>query len=262
MITSWQDEKRKAYFQRTCPSAVRILLRVAWLGFTAVLLIAGCAAVRENTRPQFGRAQANLDGHDVIVGYFKDFRRVQQSAPDVCWAASLEQALAIQGVETDQTRIQEKVYPKAEPNTDRTINMLWWQQLLAITQERLRDGSEVWVRLDWDGGARPILSIRTFVRKIARELGQFRIPLVGISTAPGVGHIVTVIGFAKPIDVKQITTSDDIVGFLIYDPLTAKPQLMSAEKLFKISKALIYVTIFDSGMGAATGELSTTLHIY
>jgi hypothetical protein len=197
----------------------------------------------------------------VFVGYFKDFRRVQQAAPDVCWAAGLEQALAFQGVDADQTRILEKVYSLADAKTDRTINMFWWRQLLSITNERLRDGSEVWVRLDWDGGSTPILSIRTFVRKIARELDQFRIPLVGISTEPGVGHIVTVIGFAIPIEVKRVTP-DDIVGFLIYDPFTAKPRLLSANELFKISKGLIYVTIFDSAVGAATGEHSTTLYNY
>jgi hypothetical protein len=261
MNITWQKEKTKAYFQGTCLSNVQILRRVAWLGFIAVLLIAGCATVRENTA-QYGQARAKLEGQDVVVGYFKDFRPVQQATPDVCWAACLEQALAFQGVDTDQKRIIEKVHPQADTNAERTINQFWWQQLLSITEERLLDGSEVWARLDMDGGLpRPILSIRTFVRKIARELSLNRIPIVGISTEHGVGHMVTVIGAAYPIDVKRLTT-DQIVGFLIYDPLTAKPRLMSATELFKISKALVYITIFNSAVGAATGELSTTLYNY
>jgi len=260
MNITWKNEKAKAFLQGTCPSTIRILLRVAWLGFIALLLTANCAAVRKNNPPEVGQARAKLDGQDVVVGYFKDFRRVQQTASDLCWAACLEQALKFQGVDTDQKRILEKVYSQADAKADRTINMFWWRQLLSITDERLHDGSKVWVRLDMDGEPTPILSIRTFVRKIARELNQFRIPIVGISEH-GVGHMVTVIGFACPIEVKRVTPND-IVGFLIYDPYDAKPQLKSAEELFKISKALVYVTIFDSAMGAATGELSTTLHNY
>jgi hypothetical protein len=261
MYTTWQAEKGNTHLLGTCHCFVRILRRLAWFGFIALSLIVSCAAVRKNTPPDFGQAKAKLDDQDVVVAYFKNFRRVQQAAPDVCWAAGLEQALAFQGVETDQARILEKVYSQADAKTDRTINMFWWRQLLSITNERLRDGSEVWVRLDWDGGPTPILSIRTFVRKIARELDQFRIPLVGISTEHGVGHIVTVIGFAVPIEVKRVTP-DDIVGFLIYDPLTATTRLLSTKELFKISRGLIYVTIFNSAMGAATGEHSTTLYNY
>jgi len=258
-----QNEKAKAYLQGTCPSTVRILLRVAWLGFIAVSLIAGCATARETPPPKFELSQAKLDGQDVDVGYFKDFRRVQQAAPDLCWAACLEQALAIQGVDTDQRRILEKVYSQADAKADRTINEFWWRQLLSITEERLSNGSKVWVRLDIDGVSRgPILLTSTLRRKINRELNNFRIPIVGISTERGVGHMVTVIGFAKPIEVKRVTKHDDIVGFLIYDPLTAKPRLVSAEELFKIFKSLVYVTIYDSAMGAATAESSTTLWIY
>jgi hypothetical protein len=260
MNVTWQNENAKAYFRGTCSFNVRILLGVAWIVFIGVSLIAGCATVRENTPPEVGQARAKLDGQDVVVGYFKDFRRVQQTASDLCWAACLEQALTFQGVDTDQKRIVEKVYSQADAKADRTINMFWWRQLLAITEERLLDGSKVWVRLDMDGGPTPILSIRTFVRKIARELSLNRIPIVGISEH-GDGHMVTVIGSAYPIEVKRLTT-DQIVGFLIYDPYDAKPRLKSAEELFEISRALVYVTIFDSAMGAATGELSTTLYNY
>jgi hypothetical protein len=257
-----RDKKAKAYLQKTCPSAARTLLRVALLVFIAVSLIAGCATVRETPRPKFEQAQAKLDGQDVVVGYFKDYRRVQQAAPDLCWAACLEQALAFQGVDTDQRRVVEHFYSQADSEADRTINEFWLRQNF-ITHERLTNGSEVWARVDIDGGAVPsMLATSTFVRKISRELNYFRIPIVGISTEHGVGHMVTVVGFAIPIEVKRQITPADIVGFLIYDPLTAEPRLMSSEKLFKISKALVYVTTYDSATGVVTGEFSSTLHIW
>ncbi len=262
MNITWQNEEATASLQGTCRSTVRIPIRVACLGFIAVSLIAGCATVRENTA-QYGQEPAKLDSQDVVVTYFKDFRRVKQAAPDICWAACLEQALAFQGVDTDQKRILEKAYPQADTKADRTINQFWWHQLLLITDERLVDGSEVWVRLDMDGGYRgTILDISTFMRKIANELGHNRIPLVGITTEHGAGHMVTVVGVAYPIHVERLR-ADQIAGFLIYDPFTAETQLRSVEGLFRIStKTLVYVTMFDSGLGAATGELSTTIYKY
>jgi hypothetical protein len=230
-----------------------MLLRVAWLGFIAASLTACCGA-REIT-PEYGQERATLNGRDVVVSYFKNVRRVQQSSPDICWAAALELALAHQGVDTDQNRIVKRVYPKADAVADRRLNMFWWRQELSVTSERLLDGSEVYARNDLDGGVEGlILSSSTFTRKITFELVRNRIPLVGITTGRGGGHIVAVVGAAFPSEVKRLTPSE-IVGFLIYDPLTAQPQLLSTEKLFELSTAtLVYVSTYDNAWRAIGGE--------
>jgi hypothetical protein len=241
-----------------------MLLRVAWLGIIVVSLGA-CSTPRKILPVPWSSYRATLNAQQVLVREFPNIRRVQQSRQDHCWAASLEQALAHQGVDTDQERIADEVYPKIDPNLDQTLNMFWWEQMLSILEEHLNDGSKVWVRTDIDGwqGGSPILSIRTFVSKIARELDAFRMPLIGISTEPGRGHIETVIGFAMPIEVKKITSPpDQLVGFVIYDPFTGKSQLVSTEQLFEQFVALVYVTTYDSAAAAIMGVNSSTKNVW
>jgi len=227
-------------------------LRIAWIGFIAASLT-GCCSARE-IKPEYGKERARLNGQDVVVLYFKNLRRVQQSAPDLCWAASLELALAHQGVDTEQSRIANRVYPKADAATDRTLDMFWWNQYLGITEERLRNGSAVYVLNEVDGGlAGPILESSTYSRKIAFEIGHDRIPLIGLSTRRGGGHVVAVIGAAWPSGTKK-STVDHIVGFLIYDPLTTETLLLSNDELFERStKELVYVTTYESLGGTVRG---------
>lgn len=241
-----------------------MLLRVAWLGVIAVALSA-CSTPRQIPPTSWGSYRATLNSQQVLVREFTNIRRPQQSRRDHCWAASLEQALTHQGVDTDQERIADEVYPKTDPSLDQTLNMFWWEQMLSILEEHLDDGSTVWVRTDidgWQGGA-PILSIRTFVSKIARELNAFRIPLIGISTEPGRGHIETIIGFAVPVEVKNITSPpDQLVGFVTYDPYSGKSQLVSTEQLFEQFVALVYVTTYDSTAAAIMGVNSSTKNVW
>lgn len=155
------------YQQNTGHFNFRVLLQVGWLGCMVVSVTACCFA-REIYIGKEGLAEqrSKLDGRDVVVGYFKDIRVVKQDAPDLCWAASLELALAHQGVDTDQTRIAQRVYPKSDAGADRTLNMFWWHQMLQGWEDQLRDGTPVWVRNDLDGGAEgPILASFTLRKK-------------------------------------------------------------------------------------------------
>ena len=133
---------------------------------------------------------------------------------------------------------------------------------LGIKKWRLTNGSKVFARVDWDGvgGLRPILNPQKFKRKILYEFDHSRLPIVGISTEPGVGHMVTLIGLAMPVGLDPVNFKpDDIVGYVIYDPFTAKTQLMADEELYKIHKVLVYVTLFNNWFGANIGAGHTTL---
>ena len=244
----------------------RLLLRGAALGAVAASLVACSAPVPlEVPQPSWSAHRTTLNGQPVVAQYFTDYRRVRQSRPDRCWAAALEQALAHQRVDTDQERIAAEVYSTADKNSDQTLNMFWWQQKLSISEAQLNNGSKVWFRTDvdgWSSGA-PVLSIRTFVLKIARELNAARITLVGESTGGSRGHIVTVIGFVKPADVTKITSPvDQLVGFVVYDPLVGEAQVVSTDELFKSYAALVYVVTFDSAQAAVMGHLSSTKNVW
>jgi len=218
----------------------QILRRFVWL--CALVFLAACSGPREATS-DYGQFRAKLDGDDVLVEYIKDIRWVRQSAPNLCWAASLEQALDRQGVELDQQRILQKFYPESDEKEGRTSNLLQWY-LSPVFSDRIRDGSEVWIRLVVDHHDYEMYRY-DFVSEIADELSANRVPLVGISTGFGEGHVVTVIGAAYPIDSKWLTTWR-IVGFLVYDPLTAKPYLVSANELYRKSEIIVSVTSFSS----------------
>lgn len=247
-----------------------MLLLVSWLGAIAASLSA-CSSSREipaeEVTSEYEQVATTLngrpDGRKVVVSYFKGVKRVHQTASDLCWAASLEQALAHQGVDIDQDGIVKEVHFKSDTNADKRIDMWRWRQDLELLQERLRNGSNVWVRTYLDGSYEgPILSIRTFVRKIGRELGANRMLLVGISLPEmGSGHIVTVIGAAFPIEAERLTI-EEIVGFLLYDPLTSEPYLVSSEELFKYFVMLAYVEVYDSLAAALIGEYSSTKYVY
>lgn len=238
--------------------SVRLLLQTSWVGIVAASLIA-CSTGRE-VSSEYNQFPTTLNGRDVVVAHFKGVRRVYQAAPDVCWAAAMEQALAHQGVELDQRRLVEMAEEEFGAKGDRRLNLFWWQFAFRIFQAPLSGGSEVWVRTDADGweiGA-PILSVRTFQRKIGRELAANRIALVGISTGDGGGHVVTVFGAAFPIDDRKLTIGNT-VGYLVYDPLTAKVQLISLRDLFSQFAGMVYITTHDSGIGAATAITTTTV---
>ena len=239
--------------------------------------IFSCPSVAESPRKnepelEVYKAKANwLDDLKVVGVRFKDVPYVKQADTDLCWAACLEQALVFQGVDTDQKRILEKVYHNADSQADKTINRFQWSQYLTLTRERLSNGAEVWTRLDMDGGgiwpaqSLPITSIQIFKRKIFRELDWGRIPIIGISTENGTGHMYTIIGMVTPeFKVKQNETirPDDIVAFWIYNPLTARRGLFTAEYLFEAHDLLVYITIFNTGTGAALGLNHTTLKQY
>lgn len=229
-----------------------MLLRIACLGAIASSLSA-CSSAREVTA-EYDQLIARLNDQDVVVYYFNDIRMVHQTAQDLCWAAALEQALAHQGADVDQGRIVETVFPGSSAHLDRTINAfsLFFTPIFAVP---LRDGSEVWVAIDAEGSemGKFILFSDIFGKKLHSELQAKRIPLVGISTGNGGGHIVTVIGEAFPLswgNSRWIDQTGESVGFLIYDPLTAKINLLSTEELFNNYVALFYVTTHDSQIGA------------
>ena len=92
----------------------------------------------------------------------------------------------------------------------------------------------------------------TFARKALFELDKGRIPLLGMSTERGGGHIVSIVGAAFPIEIRRFQ-ADAVLGFLIYDPLTATTQLKSTEDLFKRFKGLVYVTTYNSATAAVLG---------
>jgi len=264
---------RPATGAKTTQPARRASIDVRWSPPSRLLLIGGlgvlvaclaaCASARK-IDAEYGHFRTFLDGREVVVSYFEDVRLVRQSAPDLCWAASLEQALAHQGVQIDQQQIVALAKPDAEENEDRSINAFWWRQMLALFEAPLSDGSKVWVRTEIDGWAElaPILSDRTFVRKIGRELGGDRIVLVGISSGSGGGgHVVTVIGAAFPVGVERLTI-DSIAGFLVYDPLTGKLDLVSVQQLFDRFVAMFYVTTHDSAKSAITSAYTSTKNVW
>lgn len=245
----------------------RVLLRAASVGVVAISLLACSApAPLEAPQPAWAAHRTTLNGQPVVVQYLTDIRRVRQSRPDRCWAAALEQALAHQKVDTDQGRLAAEVYSTVDDkNSDQTLTMFSWQQRLSISQVRLNNGSEIWFRTDvdgWSGGA-PVLSVRTFILKIARELKAARITLVGKSTGNGRGHIVTVIGFAKPAGLVTITNpAEQFVGFVVYDPLDGEARVVSIDELFESYTALVYVVTYGSARDAAMGHLSSTKNVW
>ena len=112
-----------------------------------------------------------------------------------------------------------------------TLRIFMGWQLRPVMDARLRNGASVWVRLDVFRRTADNPRGR-YVQAIGRELSSDRIVLAGIGTAPGQGHIVTVIGAAHPINTRRLI-STEMLGFLVYDPLTAKPYLVSIKELYK-----------------------------
>lgn len=256
-------------------SQTRMLFIVLFLClvFSPIFSRPSVAESPRKNEPELEVYKTTLDdlGLKVVVVRFKDVRYVKQADTDLCWAACLEQALVFQGVDTDQKRILEKVYQNAGSQADKTINRFQWSQYLTITRERLNNGAEVWTRLDMDGGgiwpaqSLPISSIQIFKRKIFRELDWGRIPIIGISTENGTGHMYTIIGMEIPeskVEQNKPIRPDDIVAFWIYDPLKARRGLFTAESLFEAHDLLVYITLFDTGVGASTGLYHTTLMQY
>lgn len=257
---SGDNDMAKAYWQKTGLFSARMLVRVTLLA-TIVTSLTACCTARRIT-PEYDQAAATLNGRDVVVSYFKDFRRVRQDAPDLCWAAALEVALAHQGVDIDQKRIAQQVYPKADATADRTITMFQWRQDLRLMIERLHNGSEVVVRTDLDGGLEgPISTSASLTRRINWEIGHNRIPLVGISTGRGSGHIVAVIGAAFPLEDRELTPSR-IVGFLIYDPLDGTGKLFSPKELYERFVGAVYVTTYNSVFAGGFGGSCSARNIF
>ncbi len=195
--------------------------------------------------------RGEFNGKPAVVMRLDEIRNVTQLKPDLCWAASLEQALAHQGVAIDQYGISEFVFPDARSEADRTIDMVTAHFKLRFLQFKGHDGSEVWAHVETDGGpTAPMIHWVVLNRKLFYELQHRRITIAAIRNENGTGHMVTVIGgvFAsqktdKPVDVDQFTR-DDLRGFLIYDPLTAREYLVSSATLFDKLDGLIYVTTY------------------
>jgi hypothetical protein len=211
------------------------------VGTLILVILTACSGPRP-VSSDYGQFRSTLEGDDVLVAYYKDYQSVQQSAPDLCWAAALQQSLGRLGVDIDQTQIVNKFYPGSDGKESRTSNLLQWY-LHPVFKEPIRNGSEAWIRLDIDHHDTDMYRY-DFVAEVADELSANRIPLIGISTGLGQGHMVTVIGAAYPIDVKQLTTWR-IRGFLIYDPLTARPYLVSSSDLYSKAEYIISVVAFD-----------------
>ena len=224
------------------------IIRTIWLATLTIGL--GACRFGRNINAQYAQFRAKLDGKDVLVAYFKDVKWVRQSAPDLCWAAALEQALVRQDVDIDQERIVERTYPHSEEAPERTphtTNFLNWQ-LRPVMEARLRNGSVVWVHLDVF--RRQADHYRySYIEAIGEELWSDRIVLAGIATGHGQGHVVTVIGAAYPINVKKLN-SMDMLGFLIYDPLNAKPLLVSIDDFYDNMELIISVATFESALSA------------
>jgi hypothetical protein len=214
--------------------------------FTALILV-GCAAPRP-VSSDYGQFRSTLDGNDVLVAYYKDYKHIRQDSPDLCWAAALQQSLARYDVETDQAAIIKRFYPESDGTGRQTSNLLRWY-LHPVFSEHTRNGTEVWIRLDLDHHGSDMYEYE-FTSEIADELSANRLPLLGISTGSGQGHMVSVIGAAYPIDAPALTTRR-IRGFLVYDPLTAKPYLASTSDLYDATRELVSVYAFDRELEAA-----------
>jgi hypothetical protein len=220
------------------------------VGLVALSASLGACKVGRPINAEYAQFREKLDGDDVIVAYFKDAKWVRQSAPDLCWAAGLEQALIRQDVDIDQARIVEIMYPRSDGTSgtvSHTTNFINWQ-FHPVLEARLQNGSKVWIRLDVY--RRKASNFRSrYIQAIGRELWSDRIVLAGISTQPGQGHIVTIIGAAYPLHTKMLNASE-MLGFLIYDPLTAKPYLVSIADFYNRMELIISVLTFDSAAPA------------
>jgi hypothetical protein len=241
--------------------ATSVLLRrrlVQAAGSAAFAALSGCGLPETTQSARFSQFPARLNGEGVVVSYFADLRPVRQDAADLCWAACLEQALAFQGVEVTQREIVEEVFPKARPGADRSLDMFWFHQYLSIDRAHRPDGTEVWYRTDIDGDVdAPILSIRTFRRKLGWELAANRIVLAGLRNPGGGGHVVNIVGAAFPITDRTLQ-ADRIVGYLLYDPSSGRPDLLSDAELFDRCAAMIYVTVYATAAAATTGGMVST----
>ena len=242
-----------------------MLTRVALL--CSMIVINACG-VRE-VSPEYAQFPAKVHDLDVRVFHFADFRRVHQNKPELCWAAALEQALALQGVEMSQEQLLWKVL-----GTDRarTIGIASWLRDVDGTAVRAADGSKVWIKAEaytplkrtrlnevadlFLGSVTPVvgpkpatgvLSQQDFFDELAQEVSHKRIPLLGIETRAGARHMVTVVGIAFPL-MDPRYTPEEVVAFLIYDPWTASLQLATIHDLAKVSVAMFPVAIADSNM--------------
>jgi len=234
--------------------AVRAFLQVG-----ATLTLVACASARRvNTELREDRGA--LGDRPVVVMSLDGVRAVRQEAPDSCWAACLEQALALQGVDITQSQLLKMVYPDAETRNDRSLSLFWWHQHLAITEQRLLDGAVVWCRCDIDGHAlAPILLSETMAKKLTYELSKRRIPVIGVTTKDGSAHMLSVVGAAFP-DNAEPRTWNTVIGFLLYDPMTTRKSLVSTETLFKHFAGLVYVTTYDGGLAAAFGHMESAMY--
>jgi hypothetical protein len=246
--------------------ALRLGVR-AFSQFRAVAVIAlatglitesiACTSTVRLFRPALIAGKGRLHGELVNLAVFKDVRRVHQSAPDLCWAAALEQSLAQQGVDTNQDRLLTLAHVDTAPNVDHTLTPFMWQQNLEISEQTSTDGKAVWVRNDLDGGALgPILDEETFIRKVYFELDIGRAPIVCVSLQGGGGHCVTVVGAAFS-RADPVLSEGGIKGFVVYDPLTTLPALVSTKELYDRFTTLVYVTTYTSMTGAALGKNAT-----
>jgi hypothetical protein len=229
-----------------------LLARVSLLVLTGASLIA-CCSVREITADT-DQFESQLDNQAVVVVYFPHVTPVRQVQPDLCWAASLEQALVHQGVAINQLQLAALVQAEAGTHENPPISLFWWHQLLVINKFQLASGTPVYARCDIDGDLGGVILLSaTMAKRLAFEVLASRIPLVGISTGNRRGHVMTVIGAAFPANLRRFTP-DDAVGFLLYDPLTTKSHLESTEQLWAHFGASVYVTTYATMTGAAASN--------
>ncbi len=220
-------------------------LRVTALCLSITLLSSGCASTLRVVKQERITRPMEYEGRQVRIAYFRDVAPVKQEAPDLCWAACMEQALALQGVVTTQQKLVEEAQLKG----DRSIDPFWWNQTLNITRQQLKDGTEVWAAADLDGGMfGPILLEKTLTNKLVFELFNHRIPIVCTTDGSGGGHCVNVVGMAFE---KGAQSSDDVIAFLLFDPMTAAPRLETPARLLARLSSVVYVTTYLTGTGAA-----------
>jgi hypothetical protein len=168
----------------------------------------------------------------------------------------------MQGVQIDQEQILRTVLHTTE---SRTIGITSWLREVSDTGVTLADGSRAWVKTDayvlinkmgrnefGDFLASAAMGIvlstqpagsltrEKFVNELAQEISHNRIPLVGVDVRGGGRHMVTVVGVAFPLAERRYTP-DSIVGFMIYDPWTGAPLLVSVHDLAEAAVAVFPV---------------------
>ena len=217
-----------------------------------VAAIAACGSSRKQV-VDLGRARDD-DGSYVI--WLKGYKKVYQADPSICWAACMEQSLALQGIFLGQAEIASRVHGRGAQQGSQAINSWSWHQHLSIDNAKSVGGKELWFRCDVD---RIVLTRKTMVKKLSWELSKRRIALVALKEPGGGGHVYSVVGTMWPDGTTKLTPSR-ISGFALYDPRTGTASRHSASAMVNRLAFMVYITSFDSSGAAVLGQRESALN--